>query len=76
VWKFREKMMKNLDYSVIKGYLWNNHTLGGVRKKHGQGRTENLILVSSHDSQVDLSEKDKTIQVTLIGHRRNIYRKI
>ena len=38
------------------------------------GRRDYKLRVSDYRVIADISQKDKTIQVTLIGHRKNIYK--
>ncbi len=40
------------------------------------GRTDYKLRVGDYRAIADISQKNKTIQVTLIGHRKNIYRNL
>ena len=41
-----------------------------------KGRTDYKLRVGDYRVIADISQKNKTIQVTLIGHRKNIYRDV
>ncbi|MCL4326136.1 MAG: type II toxin-antitoxin system RelE/ParE family toxin [Candidatus Thermoplasmatota archaeon] len=40
------------------------------------GRTDYKLRVGDYRVIADISQKDKTIQVTLIGYRKNIYKNL
>ena len=40
------------------------------------GRTDYKLRVGDYRVIADISQKNKTIQVTLIGHRKNIYKNL